>query len=186
MPGGEERKLFRIADWDFNRQGRYNHVEPVRLPRGAVVRTTLTYDNSAVNPHNPSDLPVPVRWGEGSTDEMGAVGLSFVAADEANLAGYRGPALFGGGGAGAGAGGGMLANLTPERLAARFDLRDVDHDGKLKGDEIPARLAPFKRRLDGDGDGDGDGALTLAELQKLPPAARAGCPGAGGGAPPTP
>ena len=115
---------------------------------------------------------------------MGSVGLSFVAANEADLATDRGPALTGGGDlvGRLGAGGGLLANLTPERLAALFDLLDVDHDGKLMGDEIPARLAPFKGRLDANA----DGALTLDELQKLAPAARAGRPGARRGASPTP
>ena len=52
MPDGSEKKLFAIDDWDFNWQGRYNYAEPVRLPKGTVVRTTLVYDNSADNPRN--------------------------------------------------------------------------------------------------------------------------------------
>ena len=177
LPDGAERKLFRIEDWDFNWQGRYNYVEPVRLPKGTVVRTTLTYDNSADNPNNPTSPPVLVRWGEGSTDEMGSVGLSFVAANEADLASYHGPALFGGGDlvgrlGGGGGTGGMLANLTPERLDMMFAYLDVDHDGKLTGDEIPDRLVPFKALLDTDG----DGALNRAEVGKL------GAMGGAGGA----
>ena len=175
-PDGQEVKLFAIDDWDFNWQGRYNFVEPVRLPRGTVVRTTLVYDNSADNPRNPTDPPVLVRWGEGSTDEMGSVVLSFVAVNEADLASYRGPAIIGGGLAagrgGAGGGGNLLRNLTPARLGLMFDLLDADKDGKLASDEIPDRLQPFRNRLDTNQ----DGAIDRAEIQKLgsPAAGRPG------------
>ena len=155
LPDGSERRLFAIGDWDFNWQGRYNYAEPVRLPKGSIVRTTLTYDNSASNPANPSDPPVHVRWGEGTDDEMGSVLFSFVAADEADAAGFRGPASLGGGTA--------LADLTPERVDALFDLLDADRDGKLRGDEVPPRLEPFRGRLDANG----DGALSRAEVGKL-------------------
>ena len=40
--------------------------------------------NSAANPRNPSTPPTRVKWGEGSLDEMGSVGLMLVAADEAD------------------------------------------------------------------------------------------------------
>ena len=182
LPDGQERKLFAINDWDFNWQGRYSYLEPVRLPEGTTVRTTLVYDNSADNPRNPTSPPVLVRWGEGSTDEMGSVGFSFVAVNEADLASYRGPGIFGGadmvgrlgGGAGAGAGagarGGLLQNLTPERLTLMFSFLDADKDGKLTGDEIPARLEPFKDRLDLNK----DGALDRDEIQRLSPNASPG------------
>jgi len=35
----------------------------------------VVWDNSADNPHNPSDPPVRVRWGKESTDEMGSATL---------------------------------------------------------------------------------------------------------------
>ncbi len=124
LPNGEERKLFAIDDWDFNWQGRYHFKDPVRLPKGTVVRTTLVYDNSADNPRNPTNPPKHVRWGEGSTDEMGSIGLAFIAVNETDLASYKGPGIFGGadmvGRLGVGANG--LRNLGPERLLAIFDL----------------------------------------------------------------
>jgi peroxiredoxin len=49
----------------------------------------LTWDNSADNPRNPTNPPVRVRWGEGSTDEMGQVTLLMLAADEANTSQLR-------------------------------------------------------------------------------------------------
>ena len=167
LPDGGEKKLFAIDDWDFNWQGRYNYLEPIRLPKGTVVRTTLTYDNSKDNPNNPTDPPVHVRWGEGSTDEMGSVLFSFVAVREANAVGYRGGSIFGGGANGAG-GGNMLGNLTPARLAVMFAFLDANKDGKLRGNEIPERLQPFQDRLDTNN----DGALDLDELQMLAGGAR--------------
>ncbi|QEH32253.1 hypothetical protein OJF2_07220 [Aquisphaera giovannonii] len=194
LPDGKELKLFAIDDWDFNWQGRYNYAEPVRLPKGAVVRTTLVYDNSADNPRNPSDPPVKVRWGEGSLDEMGSIGLAFVAVNEADLASYKGPAIFGGGdqvgrlgrragpaaGAGAAArrgGQGLFGGRDPAQVLMLFDALDADRDGKLKGDEIPARLRLLMIRIDANR----DGVLERAELEKALAGARdagpAGKPG---------
>ncbi|WP_165228934.1 redoxin domain-containing protein [Aquisphaera insulae] len=195
LPDGKEVKLFAIDDWDFNWQGRYNYVEPVRLPKGAVVRTTLVYDNSAENPRNPSNPPVKVRWGEGSLDEMGSVGLMFVAVNEGDLASYRGPAIFGGGdtvsrlgrraGPAAAKGlGGVFGGRDPAQVMTLFDALDADQDGKLKGDELPARLRLLMFRLDANH----DGILDRAEMEKAIADARgdAAEPGPGTSATPLP
>jgi len=84
LPDGKVQKLFSIREWDFNWQGQYLYKDFVRLPKGTVIHAELTWDNSAANPHNPSDPPVRVTWGEGSTDEMGSIGFRVVAADEAD------------------------------------------------------------------------------------------------------
>jgi hypothetical protein len=84
LPDGQEKHLFSIRDWDFNWQGQYLYKDYVHLPKGTVVHGEVTWDNSAKNPRNPSDPPVRVRWGEGSTDEMGSVSLMMVAANEAD------------------------------------------------------------------------------------------------------
>lgn len=89
LPGGGDKKLFSIRDWDFNWQGQYLYKEFVRLPKGTVVTAEVTWDNTEANPRNPTSPPVRVRWGEGSTDEMGAVTLRVVAADEADTAKLR-------------------------------------------------------------------------------------------------
>jgi peroxiredoxin len=89
LPDGTEKKLFYIRDWDFNWQGQYLYKDYVRLPKGTVLRGDVTWDNSANNPRNPNSPPVRVRWGEGSTDEMGAVTLLMVPAQEADATALR-------------------------------------------------------------------------------------------------
>jgi len=42
----------------------------VILPAGTILEMTAYYDNSLNNLKNPSNPPVPVRWGERTTDEM--------------------------------------------------------------------------------------------------------------------
>jgi thiol-disulfide isomerase/thioredoxin len=86
LPGGKKKPLFLIRDWDFNWQGQYLYKDYVRLPKGTVLRGEVSWDNSADNPRNPSSPPVRVRWGEGSTDEMGSVSLLMVAAKESDAA----------------------------------------------------------------------------------------------------
>jgi Tol biopolymer transport system component/mono/diheme cytochrome c family protein len=83
LPGGAERPLLWITDWDFNWQDSYVYKEPFVLPRGTRIDVTITYDNSADNPRNPVDPPRRARWGEQSLDEMGAVILGMQVLDEA-------------------------------------------------------------------------------------------------------
>lgn len=164
-PDGSVEKLFAIDRWDFNWQGRYNYDTPVRLPKGTVLRTTLTYDNSSDNPHNPARPPKLVRWGEGSTDEMGSIGFGFVAVREADIDAYNGPSFFSGGGRDLAArfGGGAGRTINPQSALTLVFLRDRDRDGTLRGEEIPDRLAPFVEAIDRDG----DGALSRDEVSRL-------------------
>jgi len=76
FPDGRSRPLIRIDDWDFNRQDTYYLREPLRLPEGAVIRITGTFDNSEDNPRNPSRPPREIRWGEATTDDMMIVFLA--------------------------------------------------------------------------------------------------------------
>jgi mono/diheme cytochrome c family protein len=157
LPDGREEKLFAIDDWDFRWQGRYNYVEPVRLPKGSVVRTTLVYDNSVDNPRNPANPPIHVRWGEGTNDEMGSLLFAFVAVDEADAATYHRP------GAGRRASG-NFRDLGPAQRLALFRLLDADRNGKLEGKEIPERLRNFQDLIDVDK----DGAISREEIESLP------------------
>ena len=62
LPDGSTRGLLRIDDWRFDWQDGYRFTEPVRLPAGALLRARFRFDNSAANPHNPSNPPVRVRY----------------------------------------------------------------------------------------------------------------------------
>ena len=88
LPDGTVQPLLWIQDWDFAWQDRYNYKKPVLLPKGTLIDVKLTYDNTAANPHNPSNPPKRVLWGEQSFDEMGSVTEQVVAVhkeDEAAL-----------------------------------------------------------------------------------------------------
>lgn len=70
LPDGRREWLLWIRNWDFNWQGHYQYREPVALPKGSVLHLRYRYDNSPGNPQNPSQPPVPVRYGPNSTNEM--------------------------------------------------------------------------------------------------------------------
>jgi hypothetical protein len=86
LPDGETRTLLWIDDWDFSWQEAYRFTEFVRLPRGTRLDVTISYDNSADNPRNPSNPPMRVTWGEESTDEMGSMSLQIVPVRPGDLA----------------------------------------------------------------------------------------------------
>ena len=85
LPDGTVKTLLDIKDWDFAWQDRYFFDQYVSLPKGTRLDGSVTWDNSADNPRNPSKPPINVTWGEQSFDEMGAVGMQFVARDEADV-----------------------------------------------------------------------------------------------------
>jgi hypothetical protein len=74
-PDGKSTSLIRIPDWDFNWQGQYAYKEPVHLVKGTRVEIEYVYDNSAGNPHNPTNPPAEVTWGEETKNEMALVFL---------------------------------------------------------------------------------------------------------------
>lgn len=70
--GGEEC-LLDIPHWDFHWQGQYRFVEPIQLEDGDDLRLTCTWDNSKANQPVVDGMqldPKPLRWGEGTLDEM--------------------------------------------------------------------------------------------------------------------
>ena len=81
LPGGEQKTLIHISDWDFGWQDEYRYEVPVRLPAGTEVSMRFAYDNSADNPRNPHDPPQRVLGGNRSTDEMAIVVLKVVSDD---------------------------------------------------------------------------------------------------------
>ena len=78
LPDNSVIPLIWIKDWDFNWQGQYRYKQPIHLPKGTKVELEFTYDNSAGNPHNPSNPPVRVRFGEQTKDEMALAFLGLV------------------------------------------------------------------------------------------------------------
>ncbi|MBX9580802.1 MAG: redoxin domain-containing protein [Gemmataceae bacterium] len=74
-PGEKDFTIIRIPAWDYNWQEQYELKEPLNLPKDTILTVRATYDNSADNPLNPSVPPVPVRYGEQTTDEMAFVFL---------------------------------------------------------------------------------------------------------------
>ena len=84
LPDGTTKDMLWIRNWDFNWQDRYVYKEPVDLPKGTRVDVTITYDNSADNPHNPCNPPRRVQWGVQSFDEMGAVMFQMMTASDAD------------------------------------------------------------------------------------------------------
>ena len=81
-PEGIKHDLIWIQDWDFNWQDVYHYEDPLFLPAGTRVELVAHFDNSAGNPANPHDPPVPVGWGEKTTDEMCIGFLYYVKASE--------------------------------------------------------------------------------------------------------
>jgi hypothetical protein len=75
LPSGEVKTLLAISDWDFAWQDRYFFKDFVALPKGTRLDAEVHWDNSASNPHNPSNPPIAITWGEQSKDEMGSVSL---------------------------------------------------------------------------------------------------------------
>ena len=78
LPDGSTLPLLWIPDWDFAWQDRYRYKDPVELPKGTRIDAEISYDNTAENPHQPSNPPKEVWWGEGSFDEMGSVSMQGV------------------------------------------------------------------------------------------------------------
>jgi tetratricopeptide (TPR) repeat protein len=82
LPGGDERVLFAIDEWDFDWQDDYRYREPVALPAGTLVSIEYVYDNSEANDNNPLRPLRRVRFGQESSDEMGTLTLSVTVADD--------------------------------------------------------------------------------------------------------
>jgi Copper type II ascorbate-dependent monooxygenase, C-terminal domain len=70
FPDGSSRELLGISRWNFTWQDRYSLKEPLPLPKGTKIQARWVYDNSDLNPHNPSSPPRPVHFGPNTTDEM--------------------------------------------------------------------------------------------------------------------
>lgn len=78
--------LIKIDRWNFNWQGTYALVEPIRLPKGTYFEMVAHFDNSDKNPANPNRPAKLVSWGDQTNDEM-CIGIyEFVPVDDAPAA----------------------------------------------------------------------------------------------------
>lgn len=140
-PEGAERRqvLLDIPRYDFNWQLRYMLREPIDVPRGAVIRATAWYDNSANNPANP-DPKKTVRWGPQTHEEMMLGYLEYYLVNEdlsrpdeleetAGVAGRQRPSF-----------------------AELLEQFDGNGDGRIERTEVPMALRRQFDRLDRDKD----------------------------------
>ena len=75
---GEKKNLIHIPKWDFNWQGSYTFDRYIVAEKGDIIHAIASYDNTTDNPNNPNDPPTWVTWGEGTTDEMYYLPISYV------------------------------------------------------------------------------------------------------------
>ena len=68
-PDGRTDTLLSVPKYDFNWQTDYVFAEPLKLPKGTIIRARATYVNSAANRSNP-DPKVDVKWGDQTWEEM--------------------------------------------------------------------------------------------------------------------
>ena len=78
LPDGKVLELLTINDWDFAWQEQYELKQEMPLPKGTRLDMEFVYDNSAQNPHNPTNPPREVLWGLQSTDEMASMTLGLI------------------------------------------------------------------------------------------------------------
>jgi len=76
LPDGTTKPLLSVPKYDFNWQTYYMFNEPIQVPKGARIRSTAWYDNSAANRSNP-DPKVDVKWGDQTWEEMQYTGILY-------------------------------------------------------------------------------------------------------------
>ncbi len=72
----------KIPSWDFNWQGSYQLLKPIRLEKGEKIKLTCVWDNSAANQpvlDGKKTKPKDLNWGDGTLDEM-CLGVLFITA----------------------------------------------------------------------------------------------------------
>jgi hypothetical protein len=76
LPDGTTEPLLSVPKYDFNWQTYYIYREPLRIQKGAKIRSTAWYDNSAANRSNP-DPTIDVKWGDQTWEEMQYTGIMY-------------------------------------------------------------------------------------------------------------
>jgi peroxiredoxin len=141
-PDGREEIMLDVPHYDFNWQTSYQLAEPLRVPAGSVMHCVAHYDNSENNLNNPNPNAT-VRWGEQTWDEM-LIGYFDIAVPRDVIAGAKSDSET------AKPIGASLDQVR--KVLDRIKELDVNKDGALSADEVPARLLPIFKLLDLDGD----------------------------------
>ena len=129
-PGKEPQTVLSIRGWDFNWQDRYEFKDPPFFPGGTKFEIVALFDNSADNPQNPSDPPIPVRAGPQSEDEMCGAWLFFLPAHQNFVK--------------------IPENGLPiPDHAAKLKKMDADADGKLDPEEFESAPERLKHLVTG-------------------------------------
>ena len=77
LPDGTKRRSSRVPRYDFNWQTYYMFAEPLKVSKGAKIRLTAWYDNSAANQIEPRSTGILVKWGDQTWEEMQYTGILF-------------------------------------------------------------------------------------------------------------
>ena len=72
-----------MPNYDFNWQTQYVFAQPLRVPKGATLKSVAHYDNSKTNKANP-DSTQDVYWGDQTWEEMQYTGIYFSIDKEAH------------------------------------------------------------------------------------------------------
>lgn len=164
LPNGEEKVLLEITDWDLDWQDTYYFAEPVILPADSVVKSVITYDNSANNPDNPHTPPQRIKWGRESTDEMGSITLVGVPVESGDYKKLSRAAKLDQASILVEIGKELINNRTADRLPQVVKSLDKDGDGNLHETELPPRMkSALMEKLDINR----DGSLNPSEIQLL-------------------
>jgi hypothetical protein len=75
-PDGRSEIVLAVPNYDFNWQTDYVFKQPLKLPKGTILRSSAWYDNSAANKTNP-DPKADVHWGEQTWEEMQFTAFTF-------------------------------------------------------------------------------------------------------------
>jgi hypothetical protein len=75
-PDGREEILLAVPNYDFNWQTQYIFSQPLRVPKGSILKSVAHYDNSKANKANP-DPTQQVYWGDQTWEEMQYTALYF-------------------------------------------------------------------------------------------------------------
>jgi len=79
FPEGQERDLVWVNEYDFYWQTSYVFRQPVRIPRGTILKVEAHYDDSHQNLNLAPDAPLRgMKWGTSLKDEMLVAFLDYV------------------------------------------------------------------------------------------------------------